>query len=323
MENKMIWAFLIHLSAHMWDDSTTPSRGLYLAPDYNENNNTDLETWDTVIAALPAYGINTLVIDLGDAIQYESHPEISAPDAWSKDFFVKKLDEIRALGIQPIPKLNFSAAHDTWLHQYNRMISTPTYYKVCANLIKEVCELFGYPPLFHLGMDEESERFQKHFDMITVRTEALWWHDLGFLFRECEKHGARPWIWSAHSLMTFGDDSFKKNMPHSVLQCSGYHSKLNNEHFPAKDAEKLSRVMHVFEFLANERYEQTALTSTWSYYRNPQQILGLCKDRIDPSLVKGFISASWLRTFRGYSHGMIYDAQLLHRARELVYPETL
>lgn len=33
-------------------------------------------------------------------------------------------------------KLNFSAAHDQWLHDYSRMVSTPVYYKVCAEVIR-------------------------------------------------------------------------------------------------------------------------------------------------------------------------------------------
>lgn len=106
----MMYAYLIHLSRHLWDDSTSLARGLYLSPDYTENNNTDLATWDEVIQGLARYGFNTVVIDVCDALQYESHPEISAPDAWSKEFLKKKLDEIRALGMEPIPKLNFSAA---------------------------------------------------------------------------------------------------------------------------------------------------------------------------------------------------------------------
>ena len=63
---------------------------------------------------------------------------------------------LRALGIEPLPKLNFSTCHDAWLGPYSRMVSTPAYYDVCRDLIDEVAELFGGPRFFHLGMDEET-----------------------------------------------------------------------------------------------------------------------------------------------------------------------
>ena len=39
----------------------------------------------------------------------------------------KELDRMRALGLEPLPKLNFSTCHDAWLKDYHRMISTPQY----------------------------------------------------------------------------------------------------------------------------------------------------------------------------------------------------
>ena len=159
MANDMMWGFLIHLSRHMWSDGSTPSANWYL-PSYTKENGVDIEVWDETVAFLAERGFNTVLIDLGDAVQYESHPEIAAPDAWSKAFLRKKLNEIRALGMTPIPKLNFSTAHDTWLGEYGRMVATPTYRRVCTELIDEVCELFDHPALFHLGMDDETHKQQ-------------------------------------------------------------------------------------------------------------------------------------------------------------------
>lgn len=322
MSNQKIWGFLIHLSEHIWDDEASPPRGPYLEPDYKPANESDLETWDTVTRALPTYGINTLIIDLGDAVQYDSHPEISAPDAWSKEFLKKKLDELRAMGIRPIPKLNFSAAHDTWFKGFNRMIATPAYYAACADLIKEVCELFDYPPFFHLGMDEEIEKYQAFYTMTTVRNEALWWHDLNFLFRECEKHGARPWIWSTCSYNKF-KDSFLKNMPKSVLMsCGGNGKYYGPTASPERQADTQKKIEQ-FLFLNDNGYDLIPLCSTWMYYRNPLQALGLAKDLLNPEQVKGFIMATWLHTKKWQCHGLIHGASALHHAREVHYPETL
>ena len=143
MNNNIYWGFMIYLSEHMWGDEDSPARGWYIPKDYSENNSTDVATWDATVQYLGTHGYNMLLVDVGDGMKFDSHPEISAPNAWDKDFLKKKLDEARALGLTPIPKLNFSTCHSTWMKEYRRMVSTPTYYRVCADLIKEVCEAFG------------------------------------------------------------------------------------------------------------------------------------------------------------------------------------
>lgn len=189
MKKDLMFGYMMQLSNHMWDDENTPPRAWYEKQRYSERNDVDIATWDRVIDFLGERKYNMVMIDVGDAVKYESHPEISAPDAWEKDFMKQKLDEIRAKGMVPIPKLNFSCCHHTWLKEYRRMVSTPIYYQVCADLIREVCELFDYPELFHLGMDEENVGNQRFRECVHIRRGDLLWHDLYFYFREVEKHG--------------------------------------------------------------------------------------------------------------------------------------
>ena len=151
MANKFMWTFFMYLSNHMWGDDTTPDISWFMPPYYEEKNNTDVDVWDKSMKFLSECQYNTVIIDIGDGLKLESHPEIAAPDAWDKDFLKKKLDEIRALGITPIPKLNFSAGHDTWMKKYRRMVATPEYYAFCSDVIKEVCEVFDSPEYFHIG----------------------------------------------------------------------------------------------------------------------------------------------------------------------------
>ena len=69
----------------------------------------------------------------------------------ARNLLKEELKKLRDAGLEPIPKLNFSTAHDTWLGPYSRCVSTPTYYKACEDLIEEVVELFDKPRFFHLG----------------------------------------------------------------------------------------------------------------------------------------------------------------------------
>ena len=75
------WIYLIHLSTNMWGD---PGSSYVYKPYYAEFH-TDEEIWRKTIDFLPAQGFNTLMIDVGDAIAYESHPEIAVKGAWSKE----------------------------------------------------------------------------------------------------------------------------------------------------------------------------------------------------------------------------------------------
>jgi hypothetical protein len=315
----MIWSYFLQLSNHMWNPIGRPHSSPYLVDGSSgEANGTDIETWDKLVDFIAERQYNMLVIDVGDAIQYESHPEISAPDAWSKDFLKQKLDEIRAKGIEPIPKLNFSTGHCAWLKEYRLMISTPTYYKVCADLIAEVCEAFGYPRLFHVGMDEEDIGHQTLHNVAIVRQGEHWWHDAFFLFKECEKHGARPWVWSDY--YWHHPELFKKNMPKSVLQSNWCYRSLTN---PPDEKQKV-RVQAYLDF--NELgYDQVPTSSTWAlpYGSNEFETVGWCRDRLDPELLKGFITVPWNWTYPHLEYFLKNDAHLFYEARKRFYPETL
>ncbi len=302
----------------MWDPVGTPVRGLYtVRHPVTEENETDVNTWDKLVDFIAEHQYNMLVIDVGDALLYESHPEISAPDAWSKDFLKQKLAEIRAKGIEPIPKLNFSTGHCVWLKEYRNMISTPTYYKVCADLIAEVCEVFGYPRLFHLGLDEEDAAHQRYQKSVIIRQGEHWWHDAFFLFKECEKHGARPWVWSDY--YWHHPELFAKNMPKSVLQSNWFY-----DDFSTKDEKQRVRAQ-AYLGLEQLGYDQVPTPSTWTLPTgvNQFQTLEFCREHIDPSRLKGFLTVSWTFTHPEWELMLKNDAYMLYLARKRFYPETL
>ena len=315
----MIWSYFLQLSNHMWNPIGVPSASPYLVDGSSGvNNNTDIETWDKLVDFIAERQYNMLVIDVGDAIKYDSHPEISAPDAWDKDFLKKKLDEIRAKGIEPIPKLNFSTGHCEWLKEYRLMISTPTYYKVCADLIAEVCEAFGNPRLFHIGMDEEDIGHQTKHGVAIVRQGEHWWHDAFFLFKECEKHGARPWVWSDY--YWHHPELFTKNMPKSVLQSNWCYRSLTN---PPNEIQQV-RVQTYLD-LDRMGFDQVPTSSTWAlpYGTNEFETVGWCRDKLSPELLKGFLTVPWNWTQPHLEYFLKNDAHLFYEARKRFYPETL
>ena len=139
-----IWAYFIQLGHNMWrePDSLIEGRGPNLAQAtsrYRETMYTDRNVWHDVIDFLPSCGFNAVIVDVGEGMQYESHPELAIPGAWSKDEIRAEVVCMRAMGLEPIPKLNFSSYHDAWLRDYSRMKGTAKYYEVVRELIDEVC----------------------------------------------------------------------------------------------------------------------------------------------------------------------------------------
>lgn len=318
MKKDMIWGIMIYLGDHMWDDETTPPRGWYLDPLYTEEMKTTEKAWDMAVQFMAERKYNLALIDVGDGMMFESRPEISVPNAWSKDFLRKKLNEMRALGIEPIPKLNFSTSHDTWMKGYRRMISTPAYYCFCTDVITEVCEVFDHPRFFHLGCDEESPEFQKTFEMVTVRNADLWWHDFYYLCGVCEKNGARPWIWSDY--VWKHEELFLKNMPKDVVQSNWFYGDFKTY---GDDHPGSRRAIECYELLDKHGFEQIPTGSTWSRPNNLLQTVGHGREKLDQDRLLGFLGAPWCFTNEEEIYTLFNEANKLYFGRKKFYPETL
>src|SRR5579872_2002007 len=99
-----IWGCLLHLSYNFWVEYSTPSpfRG------YRPYLQMSESLWKDATEKMAQEGLNLVVIDLGDGVRYESHPEIAVNNAWSTTRLRKELDRLRKMGLEPIPKLNFA-----------------------------------------------------------------------------------------------------------------------------------------------------------------------------------------------------------------------
>ena len=319
MSNEKIWSFFIYLSNHMWDDEFCSSRAPYLAPKYKECNEIDVGVWDRTMQFLAERKYNMVIVDVGDGIKFESHPEICAPDAWDKDILKKKLDEMRALGLEPIPKLNFSCAHNTWMKKYRRMVSTPEYYQFASDVIREVCEVFGNPRFIHLGLDEERAGITDFREALHVRGTELWWHDAYLLFAEAEKNGARPWVWSDY--FWNHPDIFAERMPKSVLQSNWCYSLMKFKH---SEGSRRPTMFATYEKLNELGYDQVPCGSLCEgACVNLFQTLSYTKDRLTDDLVKGFLVVPWQRTEPEAEYTLYDNAHRLYVARQKLYPETL
>lgn len=288
---SMMWGALLHMGVNSWSDVPVNSWGPFKGEQLklvcqSDHLRFDEAVWQVLTARMQKAGMNLVVIDLAEALQYESHPELAAKGAWPIERFRKELARLRAMGLEPIPKLNFSAAHDTWLKEYGRQVSTPAYYKVCADLIREVCAIFDRPRFFHLGYDEETAGHQAKYSIAIIRQGELWWHDFMFFVKEVEKQGVRPWIWSDYYWNH--PEEFLNRMPKSVLQSNWYYG--------ATFEPEKQKYVKTYLDLDKAGFEQVPAGSNWSNDVNFKGTVEFCRKNLAPERLKGFLMAPWFFT---------------------------
>ena len=299
----LLWGNLLHLSFNMWCDRPVASWGPLKKEDVHfvtvaPHLRFDQTLWDDLTARMAKAGMNLVVIDLGDAVRYDGHPEIAVRNAWTPAKLRDELKRLRQLGLEPIPKLNFSTAHDQWLGHYSRMVATPTYYKVCEELIAEVCALFDAPRFFHLGYDEETIGNQAQYALAIVRQHELWWHDFRFFIAAVERHKARPWVWSDYAWAH--GDSYYRDVPRSVLQSNWYYGLTFD---PAKE-----KAVRAYVDLEQHGFDQLPTASNWSAPENFAATVAFARRHIDPARLKGFLQTPWMPTvekFRAHHEAAI------------------
>ncbi len=107
--------------------------------------------------------MNMAVMIIHQAMQYDSHPEVSGPAAWSKADVKRVFDTLRSWGVEPVPHMN-SLGHANWLtipfpelaedgeiHQF--CTSNPDTRRIMLDLYQEIIDLVQ-PRYFHVGLDE-------------------------------------------------------------------------------------------------------------------------------------------------------------------------
>ena len=330
---KKMWSVLVHMSHNMWGS-------------YKEAWNLDDETWDKILQMASEKGYNTIVLDVGDGIMYESHPEISLEGAWSHARVKKEIKKAADLGLKIIPKLNFSASHDAWLGEYERMVSTKIYYGVCRDLIREVYEVFEHPEYIHLGMDEENSRLERRLDFVCYRKGQLIWEDLKYLCGCVSQTGAKPWIWA--DFLIHHPEEFKKHFKgDDVLVSPWQYFAMYEEHFtPIKDNPRDeeyytsgifagSGIVYVEEDPVCADYRREIIPAMEegfcvvpcvSYFNknkyNHCDTLRYFKEKAPDSGVIGFMAAPWKMTTPDNLNNFEEDMNLLMDVKKIYYPEN-
>jgi hypothetical protein len=316
MSNQFIWSYLIHLGDNMWGD---------YGPEYGGEciKTKPLKCEDKAWTELTNYiksknCCNTILIDVGEGLQYETYPEISAPGAWSKEKLSDEISRLRGMGFKVYPKLNFSAVHHNWLKEYSRMVSSKIYRQMTVDLINEVCDLFDKPELFHLGMDEEHSYNCAQWSELTVmRSPALMLEDFNIMFDAVRKNGSRPWIWA--DLYWNHPDFFMENVDKDIVLSNWFY--LHFMDFPESDYHK--RVIEAFKIFDEAGYDQIPTCSTYANQTNPAETILFAPTVIRDEHLLGYCNAPWLQVRENNEHLLLDSVERLWYARKRFAPETL
>ena len=304
-EPTFSWSYLAHFGVNSWKDipleTQDPNmKASWLTRCCADHVRFSEKSWRKLSAALAKAGCNQIVIDLAEIVQYPSHPELSVKGSWSVEKFRAELGRLRGMGFEVIPKMNFSACHDTWLKDYHRMVSTKKYYQVCEDVIRDAVEIFDHPRFFHLGYDEETPLSQAKHLFAVCRQGDLWWHDFLWFVKVTENAGCRPWIWSDYSW--HHKDEFLKRMPKSVLQSNWFYGA-------TFDASRLPEKRYID--LDRAGFDQVPAGSNFSCDTNFAGLVKFCDTNCNKDRIKGYMMAPWTRTFD------IYEAKALEAISQM------
>lgn len=304
-----IRALYIRLGNNMWCDWPTQVMGsdlekaVTLLPE-RKRPNIKLITvdslWRKVTDHAAESGINMLVVDLGEGLRYPSHPELAVEGSWSVEKMRAEISRLNALGIEVIPKLNFSTTHNGWMKDYRHMVSSAPYYQMCSDVIADAMEIFGHPRFFHIGYDEEEIGHQNTFSYRMQRVDESWWLDFLYIIGEVEKNGARPWVWSDYG---WHHPEYYERCPKSVIQQNWYYDEAYGGFDPEMNKTQDYERLIAFWDLDKAGFDQVPCGTNWVGFKRKElnidaddvigKLVRTCRKVISKEHLYGFMMAPW------------------------------
>ena len=300
-KSSEIRAMLLHPGRNMWGDWKLPEEpaqeGHKYVPDHIRFDET---IWREVTQKMHDRGLNMVVMDLGEFMEFPSHPELAVKGSWKPERMKAELERLRGLGLEPIPKLNFSATHDQWLKVYHRMVSTPQYRQVMKDVIRDTAEIFGTPRFFHLGWDEERDIYNYGIGHFSMRSGDLWWHDFLLSVKCVEDCGCRPWVWSDYG---WHHKDYYTRCPKSVVQSNWYYDEELGQYSLDPKVNKHAHRLVQFTDLDKAGFDQIPCGTNWTgagkrgKTKFGDDIIGgvvkYCRKTISSEHLLGFLMAPW------------------------------
>ena len=188
------------------------------------------------------------------------------------------------------------------------MVATAKYRAVVKDLIDDVCEVFGNPRFFHLGLDEECSWQQGRHSLIVVRRGGAFWQDFNHYQKCLDCHGARQIAFAPEheDRSAWREEFLRRASKELIISNAIYGHGWEYDKIPKWK----QRAWDSFAATEKAGFTQFPCTSNWvskekvpkpwptgkNYPQDPEAIgwfVKFCHERIDPARLMGFMAAPW------------------------------
>ena len=290
-------ALLLHLGNNMWCDWYPADADLSAIkdglPDKKLRCRDDI--WRQAVDYAAAKGMNMVVVDVGEGLAYPSRPELAIEGSWSAAKLASEVARLRSQGLEVVPKLNFSTLHNGWLKHYRRMITTKEYYRVCEDVIRDVCEAFGSPRYFHIGCNDEFRMHPHPYQYFASREGYLYKHDFLHLVKTVEGQGSRPWAWCDYG---WSHPDFWTWCPKSVLMSNRLGDAPRSGFMPCSvknlDLSKAEKIDDDKRIPAFKQLDEAGFDQVPCATADMEKLVKLGREAASSARLKGFMVAPWV-----------------------------
>jgi hypothetical protein len=163
----------------------------------------DLSLSLDIIDRMASVGLDLVVIDCGDGLIYQSHPELTRHYSQRMDVLQQLVHRANHRGIEVVPLLNFAQSgvfqNNHWFHPHHKLFDNEKYWQFAFEIIDELREIIQPCRFFHIGMDEDHWRSHRQY---IQAIEAL--------HSGLAKRNLRTIIWNASALRKAEFEVFKE-----------------------------------------------------------------------------------------------------------------
>ncbi len=137
-------------------------------------------------------GLNTVIIDVEDAVLYKSHPELRRAYSAPMSDYRRLVTHALKKGLTVVPKLNFAKGtdvHNAWMSPYDEFPDTPAYFDRAMMLVDELIKGLDIGAI-HIGMDEDDRGNREflhtikelHRRLAERKLRTIMWADVGHMW---------------------------------------------------------------------------------------------------------------------------------------------
>lgn len=272
----------------------------------------DMKILDDRVDWCVRMGITHLELWVNRGLRYPSHPELEAEGAFSPEEMNAFVRRARTRGVKVFPGVGLAGYSGNY-GAVGRMVSTPPYYKLVRDVLKDAYEAFDHPEYINIGMGEETRETRP-----ASRVGELLYHDINFFGKVITKLGARPMM-NSDLVWHYGQE-YCRRVSRDIVQQNWYYRP---------DFNPVNIKIFAYNLLDEAGFDQVPLCSAYNQrdYNvkvnrdNIPKTLKYCRETMDPSRLLGYGVTRWNPLSNGGTKQHLEGWRYLDAARRTYYPE--